>query len=81
MMFEQFKMDHSIIIENHNSKGWKKIFSNISTSKEKNNNMRLIEKILDNKNLNNVAKIVYISRLNWKKKIIRNINRSSTSIN
>ena len=77
MMFEQFRMDDSLIIENHNSKGWKKIFSN----KEKNNNMRLIEKILDNKNLNNVAKIVYISRLNWKKKIIRNINRSSTSIN
>ena len=57
-------MDDSLIIENHNSKGGKKIFSNISTSKEKNNNMRLIEKILDNKNLNNVAKIVYISRLN-----------------
>ena len=58
-MFEQFEIEDSLIIENRNSMKMKieGMISNIFTS-EGSNNMRLIEVILDDKNLNEAVKRV-----------------------
>lgn len=58
-MFEQFEIENGLIIGNRNSMEMKVegIVSNIFTS-EGRNNMRLIEVILDDKNLNEAVKRV-----------------------
>lgn len=58
-MFEQFEIEGSLIIENRNSMKMKieGMISNIFTS-EGSNNMRLIEVILDDENLNEAVKRV-----------------------
>ena len=59
-MFEQFEIENSFIIGNRNSMEMKVegMISNIFTSEWRNNNMRLIEVILDDKNLNEAVKRV-----------------------
>ena len=56
-MFEQFEIENDLIIGNRNSMEMKieGMISNIFTS-EGRNNMRLIEMILDDKNLNEAVK-------------------------
>ena len=58
-MFEQFEIENGLIIGNRNSMEMKVegMVSNIFTS-EGRNNMRLIEVILDDKNLNEAVKRV-----------------------
>mgnify|MGYP000231899952 FL=1 len=58
-MFEQFEIENGLIIGNRNSMEMKveRMVSNIFTS-EGRNNMRLIEVILDDKNLNEAVKRV-----------------------
>ena len=53
-MFEQFEIENSFIIGNRNSMEMKVegMISNIFTSEWRNNNMRLIEMILGDENLN-----------------------------
>ena len=53
-MFEQFEIENSFIIGNRNSMEMKVegMISNIFTSEWRNNNMRLIEVILEDENLN-----------------------------
>ena len=57
-MFEQFEIEDSLIIENRNSMKMKieGMISNIFTSEWRNNNMRLIEMILGDENLNEAVK-------------------------
>lgn len=57
-MFEQFEIEDSLIIGNRNSKEMKVegMVSNIFTNEGRNNNMRLIEVILDDENLNEALK-------------------------
>ena len=59
-MFEQFEIENGLIIGNRNSMEMKVegMVSNIFTSEGRNNNMRLIEVILDDKNLNEAVKRV-----------------------
>lgn len=58
MMFEKFEIEDSLIIGNRNSMEMKVegMVSNIFTSERRNSNMRLIEVILDNENLNEAVK-------------------------
>ena len=57
-MFEQFEIENSFIIGNRNSMEMKVegMISNIFTSEWRNNNMRLIEMILGDENLNEAVK-------------------------
>ena len=59
-MFEQFEIEDNLIIGNRNSMEMKVegMVSNIFTSEGRNNNMRLIEVILDDENLNEALKRV-----------------------
>ena len=59
-MFEQFEIEDSLIIENRNSMKMKieGMISNIFTSEGRNNNMKLIEVILDDENLNEAVRRV-----------------------
>ena len=59
-MFEQFEIEDSLIIGNRNSMEMKVegMVSNIFTSEGRNNNMKLIEVILDDENLNEAVKRV-----------------------
>lgn len=59
-MFEQFGIEDNLIIGNRNSKEMKVegMVSNIFTNERRNNNMRLIEVILDDENLNEALKRV-----------------------
>ena len=59
-MFEQFEIENSFIIGNRNSMEMKVegMISNIFTSEWRNNNMRLIEMILGDENLNEAVKRV-----------------------
>ena len=59
-MFEQFEIEDSLIIGNRNSMEMKVegMISNIFTSEGRNNNMKLIEVILDDENLNEAVKRV-----------------------
>ena len=59
-MFEQFEIENSFIIGNRNSMEMKVegMVSNIFTSEWRNNNMRLIEMILGDENLNEAVKRV-----------------------
>lgn len=59
-MFEQFEIENSLIIGNRNSMEMKVegMISNISTSEGRNNNMKLIEVILDDENLNEAVRRV-----------------------
>ena len=57
-MFEQFEIENGLIIGNRNSMEMKVegMISNIFTSEWRNNNMRLIEMILGDENLNEAVK-------------------------
>ena len=57
-MFEQFEIENGLIIGNRNSMEMKVegMVSNIFTSEWRNNNMRLIEMILGDENLNEAVK-------------------------
>ena len=59
-MFEQFEIEDNLIIGNRNSMEMKieGMVSNIFTSEGRNNNMRLIEVILEDENLNEALKRV-----------------------
>ena len=59
-MFEQFEIENGLIIGNRNSMEMKVegMVSNIFTSEWRNNNMRLIEMILGDENLNEAVKRV-----------------------
>lgn len=59
-MFEQFDIENGLIIGNRNSMEMKVegMISNIFTSEWRNNNMRLIEMILGDENLNEAVKRV-----------------------
>lgn len=59
-MFEQFEIEDSLIIGNRNSMEMKieGMISNIFTSEGRNNNMKLIEVILDDENLNEAVRRV-----------------------
>ena len=59
-MFEQFEIEDNLIIGNRNSMEMKVegMVSNIFTSEGRNNNMRLIEVILEDENLNEALKRV-----------------------
>ena len=60
MVFEQFEIENGLIIGNRNFMEMKieGMVSNIFTSERRNNNMRLIEVILDDENLNEAVKRV-----------------------
>ena len=59
-MFEQFEIEDSLKIGNRNSMEMKVegMISNIFTSEGRNNNMKLIEVILDDENLNEAVRRV-----------------------